>query len=217
MIESVIQVVNSKIGEMMVNIKAAIVTPILERLEALESEIEDLDRRTHSLIRLGKVEEIHSSGTLIRVRHGELITPFISWFAATAGDTSDYRCPSVGEQALLLNFAGGDNGAQVKALVGLPSALFPPPSGDPDEVLRVLPDGSSVSYHAKNHLLTVQINGDAKIDVTGDAAVTTVGKTSIDAQKIHLNNGQGCVTTAHICHWTGRPHGHGSSTVTAGY
>lgn len=192
------------------------IEPYQERIEELTTEIEDLRRRTQSMIRLGKVSEIHGSGKLIRVKHGELTTPFIKWFSASAGDTIDYRCPSVGEQAVLLNFGAGNAGAQTVALIGLFSDKFPSPTGDTDEILRVYPDGTRVSYHSKNHLLKVDIEGDAQVNVKNSAKVTAGDIATVDAKMIHLNGGAPCVTTAHICHFTGNPHGHGSSTVTAG-
>lgn len=182
--------------------------PLIERIEDLSNEIEDLRRRNQSLIRLGKVLDIDTTGTLIRVQHGELKTPFIRWFASCAGQTIDYRCPSVGEQAVLLNYGGGNAGAQTVALIGLFSNDYPSPSNDPNEILRVYPDGSRVAYHATDHVMT--------IDVKGEVNVTATGNANVDAKNIHLNQGSPVVTTAHICHYTGNPHGDGSTTVTAG-
>ncbi|MGL5906205.1 MAG: phage baseplate assembly protein V [Shewanella sp.] len=49
-----------------------------------------------------------------------------------------------------------------------------------------------------------------------DVKITAASKCTIDAPKIALNGGAPIVTTAHICHWTGSPHGDGSSSCTAG-
>lgn len=191
-------------------------SPYLERMEELSAEVEDLRRRTQSMIRLGYVKEIDETGTLIRVQHGDLKTPFIRWFSCSAGETIDYRCPSIGEQTVILNFGAGNSGAQTVALIGLFSDSFPAPSNDPHEILRVYPDGTKVSYHAKNHLLKVDIEGKAEINVKESAKVKAGGVVTVDGEKINLNGGAPCVTTAHVCHFTGNPHGDGSSTVTAG-
>lgn len=192
------------------------VSPLLERVEGLSDELEDLRRRTQSMIRLGFVSEVDESGKLIKVKHGDLVTPFIRWFSSSAGETIDYRCPSVGEQCVLLNYAGGHKGSQTVALIGLFSEKFPSPSGDPCEILRVYPDGTRVSYHAVNHLLKVDIKGDAEINVQKNATVTAGKVVKVDAESIHLNGGKGVVTGDHICMVTGKPHGDCSSTVTAG-
>jgi phage baseplate assembly protein V len=191
-------------------------TPYTETIGRLNDELEDARRRLKSMIRLGYVCEINETGTLIRVKHGDLTTPFISWFASSAGETIDYRCPSIGEQAVLVNFGAGDSPTQYKALIGLFSDKFPSPSNDPNEILRVYPDGTRVSYHAKNHHLKVDINGAADIHVEKDATVDVDGVASVKGKKIKLNEGCSVVTTGHKCHFTGKPHGDGSSTVTAG-
>jgi phage baseplate assembly protein V len=206
--------------------------PYLDRIEELSEETEDLRRRLQSIIRLGRVIAVHESGALIKVQHGQLKTPFIRWFAYAAGETSDYRCPSIGEQAVLLNYGAGNNGTQTVALIGLFSDNFPAPSKDPNEIIRCYPDGSLVSYHTQKHLMVVKSVGDLSVDIGGSAKVTVgkdanidvVGKTAItsggvatvDASKINLNGGMGVVTGAHKCMITGLPHADCSSTVTAG-
>ena len=190
--------------------------PYLDRMEELSEETEDLRRRLQSIIRLGRVIAVHESGNLIKVQHGQLKTPFIRWFAYAAGETSDYRCPSVGEQAVLLNYGAGNNGTQTVALIGLFSDNFPAPSNDPNEIVRCYPDGSLVSYHAKNHLLKVEVKGDVVVNVDKTAKVKAGGDVTVDGSKIKLNKGMGVVTGAHKCMITGLPHADCSSTVTAG-
>lgn len=190
--------------------------PYLDRIEELSEETEDLRRRLQSIIRLGRVNAIHESGNLIKVQHGQLKTPFIRWFAYAAGETRDYRCPSVGEQAVLLNYGAGNNGTQTVALIGLFSDDFPAPSNDPNEIVRCYPDGSLVSYHAKNHLLKVEVKGDVVVNVDKTAKVKAGGDVTVDGSKIKLNKGMGVVTGAHKCMVTGLPHADCSSTVTAG-
>lgn len=130
--------------------------PYLERLEALNAEIEELRRRQHLMIRLGYVSQIHDSKRLIKVKHGELETPFIKWFAQAAGRVSCYRCPSQSEQVLLLNFGAGDNSAQSIALVGISSLSFPLPSGDPDQVVTVYGDDCAAIWNMKAGTLTLK-------------------------------------------------------------
>jgi phage baseplate assembly protein V len=190
--------------------------PYLERIEELSEETEDLRRRLQSIIRLGYVCEIHEASTLIRVQHGALKTPFIRWFASAAGETADYRCPSVGEQAVLLNYGAGNNGTQTVALIGLFSDNFPAPSNDPNEIVRCYPDGSLVSYHAINHLLKIQVKGDVLVNVDQSVTVKAGGDVMVDGSNIKLNKGAGVVTGAHKCMITGLPHADCSSTVTAG-
>lgn len=178
-----------------------------EHIAKLEGELEEVKRCLKNINRVGKIAAISDDNTRIKVKFGDNETPFIKWFSACAGEVAEYRLPSVGEQAVLINVGGGYNSATSIALIGVPSDAFPLPTSDPKEILRVYPDGTRVSYHTENHVLTLNVQGEVNINATG--------KTNIDAEKIHLNQGSPVVTTAHICHYTGNPHGDGSSTVTA--
>ncbi|MFU1805984.1 hypothetical protein, partial [Enterococcus faecium] len=64
--------------------------------------------------------------------------------------------------------------------------------------------------------LNIKTTKDIKVETSANAKVTASGNADVTAAKIGLNGGAPCVTTAHICHFTGNPHGDGSSTVTAG-
>jgi phage baseplate assembly protein gpV len=51
-------------------------------------------------------------------------SPGDPFFNPSAGAQSESRIPSVGEQCLLLNYGGGESGAQSVALFGLNSERF---------------------------------------------------------------------------------------------
>lgn len=60
-----------------------------------------------------------------------------------------------------------------------------------------------------------EITGQMQLTVGDDLKIQAKNITE-DADTIKLNGGAPVVTCAHICHFTGKPHGDGSSTVTAG-
>ena len=60
-----------------------------------------------------------------------------------------------------------------------------------------------------------EVLGKMTMTITDDLRITAKNITE-DADTIKLNGGAAVVTCAHICHFTGAPHGDGSSTVTAG-
>ncbi|WP_338725707.1 hypothetical protein V8687_18340 [Shewanella baltica] len=60
-----------------------------------------------------------------------------------------------------------------------------------------------------------EVLGKMTMTITDDLRITAKNITE-DANTIKLNGGAAVVTCAHICHFTGAPHGDGSSTVTAG-
>ncbi|MDF5502100.1 hypothetical protein P3677_27085, partial [Vibrio parahaemolyticus] len=59
-------------------------SPYLERIEELSGEVEEVRRRLQLMIRLGTVSKVHDSNQLIKVKHGDLETPYIKWFAESA-------------------------------------------------------------------------------------------------------------------------------------
>ena len=112
----------------------AAIAPVVEQQEQIKAQLEEAFRRLRSMVRIGKVLEVDPSHTRIRVRHGELTTSFIPWLACGAGDVIHYRCPSINETVILLNFGAGDTSAQTIALAGVTSEQFPFPVSDPDIV-----------------------------------------------------------------------------------
>ncbi|MCE3221690.1 phage baseplate assembly protein V [Vibrio diabolicus] len=195
-----------------------------QQLSQQEKDITELNRRLNNMIRVGKVSAWRDDHQRIKVKFGDNETPWVKWFSECAGDVAEYRLPSIGEQAVLLNVGGGDNSTTSIALIGIPSDQFPLPTDNPDEILRVYPDGTRVCYDKKKHKLDVRVAGDANIQVDKDANVNVGGKTSVtsggnatvDAPKILLNGGMGVVTGAHKCMVTGLPHGDCSKVVMAG-
>ncbi len=203
-----------------------------EQFSLQEKAISDLTRRLNNLIRVGAVSAWSENHKRIKVQCGGNETPFIKWFSACAGDVAEYRLPSIGEQVVLLNIGDGDSLATCIALIGVPSDKFPLPTSNPNEILRVYPDGTRVCYDKEKHQLdvkvagvanvvvdedaTVNVGGNAKLTVSGTTKVTSGGDATVDAPNIKLNGGTGVVTGAHKCMVTGLPHGDCSSTVTAG-
>ena len=189
-----------------------------------ERDIAELQRRLKNMNRVGSVSGVNETNDRIKVKFGDNETPFIKWFSVCAGDVAEYRLPSIGEQVVLINIGGGDNSATSIALVGVPSDKFPLPTNNPDEILRVYPDGTRVLYDKKLHKLSLRVCGEASVEVTKDATVNVGGKTkvistgnaTVDAPKILLNSGKGVVTGDHKCMVTGLPHGDCSKTVMAG-
>jgi hypothetical protein len=62
----------------------------------------------------------------------------------------------------------------------------------------------------------IAVDGNLSATVKGNANVDAEGDVIVNGKSIAMNGGSPCVTTAHICHFTGTPHGDGSSTVKAG-
>lgn len=75
--------------------------------------------------------------------------------------------------------------------------------------------GGSVKVHIEGDA-DVVVSGGMSAMVEGTAKIESKSKVSVKAPLIENNAGEGVVTGACVCHFTGRPHGDISTTVTAG-
>lgn len=159
-------------------------SPYLERMEELSTEVEELRRRMQLMIRLGHISQVHESHQLVKIKHGELDTPFIKWFAQSAGRVSHYRCPTVGEQALILNFAAGNTGLQSIALVGIDSSQFPFPVDNPAQIMTTYGDKCAEIWDMDAGTLTFKASEMIKLDTKLVHATKNVhADNNIDAGK----------------------------------
>ena len=142
--------------------------PVLDKLSSQSSEIEELRRRLNNMIRIGVVTEVDDPPVKIKVQHGQLKTPFIRWLTM-AGETAEYRCPTIGEQCLILNFAAGDNSSQTVALMGLFSDSFPLPFEAQSIHTTKYKDGTTISYDHEAHTLNVTMSAGSATFVVPDS------------------------------------------------
>ena len=129
-------------------------SPLVDRLLELETELEDLRRRSENFCRIGTIESVDPGTGRAVISHGELKTPAVRYFNPSAGEQSETRHPSVGEQVLLLNYGGGDSSAQTVALGGIPSDAFPPTSTTANVTCRTYKDGTASAYDHDAHRFT---------------------------------------------------------------
>lgn len=182
----------------------------------------ELLRLIENLIRIGTVAEVDHARARLRVKSGGLLTAWLPWAAGRAGETRDWNPPTIGEQVLVFS-PGGDTASGV-VMTGLFQSAHPAPSDASGIIGRWYPDGTRIEYdHEKNRLLIkcvgdiqLEVEGNLTASVKGDMTADVDGAATVDASEIRHNGGSGVVTTGHICHFTGNPHGDGSSTVTAG-
>ncbi len=170
------------------------------------NNVAEMLRLINNLIRLGTIAEVDHATARVRVKAGELLTAWLPWIEGRAGTTRTWSPPTVGEQVIVFS-PGGDLAAGI-VLTGIYQQAHPAPSSSPNVIGRWLPDGTRIEYDHEASTLT--------IDCVGAVHVKASGKVTVDAESIHHNQGKPVVTTGHICHFTGNPHGDGSSTVTAG-
>lgn len=199
-------------------------------MQSSEFRLRELERKVSRLITVGRVEEVDHENKRALVEVG---TRELTWFrlsAVRAGIDRTWNPPSVGEQVMVF----APNGEFVAAVIGqsIYQEAFDAPTTEEKLIQTVLSDGAEFTYDRDDSLLTIKLPGSAKMEVVGDVDIavdgslsaTVKGNANVDAEgdvkvngkSIAMNGGSPCVTTAHICHFTGTPHGDGSSTVKAG-
>jgi len=179
--------------------------PFMDRLMELERHVEDLQRRTDSMIRVGVCKSVEPETGLCVVEHGELRTPQIRYMHPSAGEQSEARHPSIGEQCVLLNFGAGENGTLYVALFGLPTTLYPMASTKAEVTKRVYKDGAASSYDHAKHALG-WLNGQVSLEATNEAVELKIGtggvRAGLESIEIYLGD-VGLMIDAEGAHFTG--------------
>ncbi|SFB30626.1 phage baseplate assembly protein V [Azotobacter beijerinckii] len=120
----------------------------------------DLIRRLENLIRFGTVAEVDPEKPRCRVKTGGLLTGWLPFFAARAGEDREWDPPSLGEQCILFSPSGDP--ATGAVLVGLYSDAFPAPDNDPKRHRRTYRDGAVIEYDTENSQYLIDIPADGK-------------------------------------------------------
>ncbi|WLE60875.1 phage baseplate assembly protein V [Burkholderia plantarii] len=142
----------------------------------------EIQRQARNAVRKGSIEQIDAVAALCRVAigtdeaddDGGIVTNWIPWFALAAGDTIEWRAPTIGEQVMLLCPMGDP--AQGVALCGFYSDAFPAPANAATIHMRKYPDGALTVYDHAQHALSVTLPDGAVVRITvpgGNVSVTT--------------------------------------------
>ncbi|WP_163834741.1 phage baseplate assembly protein V [Spartinivicinus ruber] len=158
-----------------------------DKIAELVEEADEIYRRLGNQIRVGTVAAVDPQNALVKVKHGDNLSPFIRFFVPAAGQVKEYRCPSVGEQSLLINYAAGDNSSQAFALCGFYCDRFPPPSTNLHEHCRVYPNGSKFTIDHNSNQAVINHVGDLTIKITGNLTLDIGGIITEKAQQ-HIAN-----------------------------
>lgn len=180
----------------------------------LERRVRDIERRIERLVQVGTVVEVDYPAMRVKLRIGDRVSGWLRFTTHRAGADRTWWPPTIGEQTMVF----APNGDAVAAVVGnsLYQEDYTAPATEGSIQRTVMEDGSCITYDRVNRKLTINLVGTTEIAIAGDATITVGGTAKLDAPLITLNGGTGCITQESVCHFTGRPHGDGSSTVLAG-
>lgn len=157
-------------------------------------DLVELSRRLENLIRIGTIAEVDHPNALCRVRTGGLLTDWLPFVPARAGNTRTWDPPTVGEQVTVLSPSGEPAGGIV--LTGIYSTAHAAPSQSPDDHVIDYPDGARIAYnHATGALTAIGIQTariEAAASVTLDTPYTHVtGQLEVDGLITYHNGMMG--------------------------
>ncbi|MBF7051753.1 phage baseplate assembly protein V [Halomonas sp. KAO] len=169
--------------------------PFQERMAEAQSGADDAQRRLRNQGRIGVISAVQAKPPRCKVKHGDNETPWIKWLTLRAGTTREWDPPTLGEQCLLLNYGGGDDGAQVAALCGLFSGAHPAPWDSLDVHGREYPDGTRFSYDHAEHRMTWDLGAtmivadrdQILLSSNGSTLLIDGGGVRVNGQRIDLN------------------------------
>ena len=142
--------------------------------------LSEQQRRLHNIATIGTVFDVNPDDQTMRLDVGDNQTDWLPVPALAAGQVRVWRCPSVGEQFLLVSPSG--ELANAIPVLSLYSNQHPSPSNDPNEIRVRFNDSDFLSVNSQDSQLILKIN-DVIFDVnsttlTGNLAVN--GNVQVD-------------------------------------
>ena len=142
--------------------------------------LSEQQRRLHNIATIGTVFDVNPDDQTMRLDVGDNQTDWLPIPALAAGQVRVWRCPSVGEQFLLVSPSG--ELANAIPVLSLYSNQHPSPSNDPNEIRVRYNDTDFLSVNTQDSQLILKIN-DVIFDVnsttlTGDLTVN--GSVQVD-------------------------------------
>ncbi|ALF60329.1 phage baseplate assembly protein V [Psychrobacter urativorans] len=135
----------------------------------------ETQRRLHNIATIGTVIKIDADKALMRLAVGDNETDWLNIPTIAAGAISVWRCPSIGEQYLLVSPSG--ELANAIPVISLYSDHNPSPSTDPNEIRIRYNDTDFCSVDVVNSQLTMhisQITNQAATSIVWDTPTATV-------------------------------------------
>ncbi|MFY9810826.1 phage baseplate assembly protein V [Aquabacterium sp.] len=145
----------------------------------------ELDRRFANVITLGSVHSVDAAKARLRVSIGDLVSDWLPWLTARAGDARTWWCPSIGEQCVVLAPSG--DLSQGVVLVGMYQSAHPAPSNSPSIHLCQYADGTRLEYDASGGVLSVDCVGDVLVKGARTLRVEFGGDITLQSPHITLD------------------------------
>ena len=154
------------------------------RPPAADRELVEALRRLSNLVRYGSVAESDPAAARVRVAYARgpggdpVLTAWLPFLAAMAGEDSSWRLPSVGEKVAILSPDGEIASGFV--LAGFATEDFPAPDASESEHVLAYRDGARISYDAEAHELSAVLPAGATVRLDSDGGITFDGDLTLN-------------------------------------
>lgn len=156
---------------------------------------------------LGKIVEVNYEKSLVKVDYQGTISDFMPYKQVANSYVKIYTPARVGEQVSIIELDGGF----MYAIASFFNVDYPS-NGDEFTHKITYEDGTELSYNTKSN--TLEINAVKTINITCVDCNVKASSVKVDSPSIDLGlGGTGVITCQSICHFTGAPHGDGSSNT----
>jgi phage baseplate assembly protein V len=137
------------------------------------NDLATLARMIENLIRFGVIAEIQMTPPRVRVKTGDLLTTWLPWLAARAGQDKDWDPPTEGEQVVLFSPSGQlANGV---ALTGVFSTDNPANGDRAGLHRRTYRDGAVIEYDSIAHHLRAVLPETGTTEIISQGGLHIVG------------------------------------------
>ena len=136
--------------------------------------LSEQQRKLHNIATIGTVFDINPADATMRLQVGDNQTDWVPIPTLAAGQVRVWRCPSIGEQFLLVSPSG--DLANAIPVISIYSQQFPSSSSDPNEIRVRYNDTDFLSIKTADSQLTLKINDiifDGDLTVTGGVDIGT--------------------------------------------
>ena len=146
-------------------------------------DLGEVARRLANVVRPCTIAEVDLGGARARASYGEdpngapVLTAWLPWISAAAGEDRDWRPPSAGEQAILLAPYGELPAAFI--LCGVYRDKFPAPESAGTKRVTEYRDGARIEYDTEAHALKALLPGGAMAELQADGGITLTGPVKI--------------------------------------
>lgn len=129
------------------------------------------------MLRFGTIAEVDPAAPRVRVETGGLVTGWLPFFAARAGEDSEWNPPSLGEQCMVFSPSGDP--ATGAVLAGLPCDRYPAPDDNPAHHRRAYRDGAVIEYDTDSHTLSATLPDGGRAHLSAPGGVSIIGDVTI--------------------------------------